>query len=348
MAFLCSCGSIYDISPPAVAPTLVYSMIFIIHGDGDYLYHDRNGNEIQADENTLAAATKIAQKNPNAEVFIFHEKTRRHLLFFFPLPDGEFYYYRNGSLITKKSYWRGNGDFKTEVELYDRSREQTPRNLIKLFLYFGHEIPEYGGQGYDASYPEREFTIHNLAAALGAITQGSSKFDLLILSTCFNGTPYSVAALSPYARYIVASPDNLHLSYFYLGSLENLNTRLTREDVPIFAGKFAQEAFDRLEHDVQTSVTVAVYDVNRVQGYLWSVDSVYSETLRLLEKDRFAPPADHCDCAEDSAYVRPGMSDGVYILYRPPQFGRLKNKLSHSGWECWEEDAKTSTVLKMP
>ena len=77
--------------------TARYSIVCVIHGDGDYLYHDTDGNEYAADEEALAAAKRVAQQNPHAEVFIFHQRPRRHFLFLFPLRDGEFYYYRNGT-----------------------------------------------------------------------------------------------------------------------------------------------------------------------------------------------------------------------------------------------------------
>ena len=79
-----------------------YSILFIIHGDGDYLYHDTAGKEYIADEEALASAKRVAGKNPLAEVFIFHQKSRSHFLFFFPLRDGEFYYYMNGLLIVNE------------------------------------------------------------------------------------------------------------------------------------------------------------------------------------------------------------------------------------------------------
>lgn len=62
-----------------------YSIIFIIHGNGDYLYHDNNNNKYEADEETLAEAIRIAKKNSYAEVFIFHQKPCQSFLFFFHL-----------------------------------------------------------------------------------------------------------------------------------------------------------------------------------------------------------------------------------------------------------------------
>ncbi len=262
-----------------------YSIVFVIHGDGDYLYHDTSGNEYKADEEALAGAKSVAQQNPHAEVFIFHQRPRRHFLFFFPLHDGEFYYYRNGRLIANELYWRDQeqSPFDPEVELYRRFRADNQREMVSMFLYCGHEIPEFGGAGYDASYPDRTFTVHDLADGLKGFTRDSARFDLMVLSTCFGGTPYTIGALGSFARYIIASPDNLHLSYFDLHSLERLDLSLRDGDVHAFAKRFAQQSFDRLTRDIQTAVSVAVYDVDRVQEFLHSVHGTYDHTLTTLK-----------------------------------------------------------------
>ena len=339
--FLSSCSSIRPARhaiPPGEESALPprYSIVCIIHGDSGYLYHDTRGNAYRADEETLARAKRVAERNTQAEVFIFHERHRRHFLLFFPVRDGTFYYYRHGRLLAEESYWRDRGQsrFDPEVELYNRFRAEEQPQLVRLFLYFGHEIPEFGGAGYDASYSHRTFTVADLADGLIRITGDSTKFDLIVLSTCFNGTPHTITALAPYGRYIIASPDNLHLSYFDLGPFEQLDVGLPGGDVSTFAKMFAQHAFDRLTEDIQTAVTVAVYDVNRVQGFLHSVDSVYDQALARL-KGQTPASIEHCDCAEDPAYILPGMSEGVDVFYRPPRFGRSKHKQSHSGWECW-------------
>jgi len=313
-----------------------YSMVFIIHGDGDYLYHDTRGQAHRADEEAFFGAIRVAVRNPQAEVFVFHQRPRRHTLLFFPRRDGKIYYYRHGRLLAKESYWRDQGvsRFDPEVELYHRFRAGEQPQPVRLFLYFGHEIPEFGGAGYDASYSHRMFTVHDLADGLKRFTGDSSKLDLIVLATCFGGTPHTIAALAPYTRTIVASPDNLHLSYLDLHPFERLDVGLRDGDVAAFAKNFARQAFDRLTEDIQTAITVAVYDVDRVQGYLHSVDSVYDHTLTTLmgqEPGSF----EHHDCAEDSAYVLPGMSEGVDVFYRPARFGRSKYKQNHSGWECW-------------
>ncbi len=340
--FLSSCGTSYSVQyeTQRVEDTLTveYSIICIIHGDGDYLYHDTSGHEFKADEEALSKAERIAQQNPRAEIFIFHQKPRRHFLFFFPLHDGEVYYYRNGRLSANELYWRDQEQsrFDPEMGLYRRFRTNNQYKAVRLFLYYGHEIPEYGGAGYDESCPDRTFTVQDLAGGIKGFTSDSVRFDLIVLSTCFNGTPYTINILAPYTRTIIASPDNLHLSYFDLLLFERLDLSLRDGDVPAFAKRLALQAFNRLTRDIQTAVSVVVYDMDRVQGYLNSINSVYTNRMAILN-GQASELVEHCDCAEEPEYVQPWMSEGVDVFYRPARFGRSKHKQNHSGWECWRE-----------
>jgi len=318
-----------------------YSILFIIHGDGDYLYHDTAGKEYIADEEALASAKRVAEKNPLAEVFIFHQKPRSHFLFFFPLRDGEFYYYKNGQLIANELFWRDQevSNLDNEVKFYNSFRAETQLERVNMFLYFGHEIPEFAGAGYDASYPDRTFTVHDLANGMNGFTGDSTKFDLMVLSTCYGGTPYTIGMLGSYARTIIASPGNLHLSYFDINSLESLDLSLQDGYIPAFANRFARQSFDRLTGDIQTEVSVAVYDVDSVQEYLQSVYTTYERTLNTLNEETQAEVTTHkhYDCADIPAYVLPTMNRGVNVFYRPALFGRSKSRQNHSGWECWED-----------
>jgi hypothetical protein len=342
---LCSCSANLPVQREAreaekSKPRIVqYSIVCVIHGDSDYLYHDTSGVEYKADEVALAEAKRVAQQNPLAEVFIFHQSPKRHFLFFFPLRDGEFYYYRNGQLIANELYWRDQkqSNLEPEVELYRRFLTDNQRKMESIFLYCGHEIPEFGGEGYDASYPDRTFTVHDLAVGLKNFTLDSSRFDFMILSTCFGGTPYTIDELGSYSRTIIASPDNLHLSYFDIHSLERLDLSLKDKDPHVFAIRFALHSFDKLTKDIQTAVSVAVYDVDRVRKFLHSVYMIYDSTLTILKSESQTSilQIEHCDCAEIPSYVIPSMKEGVDIFYRPARFGRLKNKKDHSGWECW-------------
>ena len=343
--FLSSCSDNFSVvrddqQTNVSLPPVSYSIICINHGDGDYLYHDASGKEHKADEEALEGLTLAALQNPQAEVFIFHQRPKYRFLFFFPLPDGEFFYYRNGRLAARESYWRDNEQsrFEPEVELYHRFHAESQRAVVKIFLYSGHEIPEFGGTGYDASAPDRRFTVHDLQTGLQGFTGSSAKFDLLVLSACFGGTPYTVGALGSFTRYIIASPDNLHLSYFDFRALNRLDRSLRADSVSAFAQRFARKSFDRLAGSVQTSVTVAVYDVDSTERFIDSVRSAYNKALNALsgETQSLALMTEHCDCADLPEYVLPRMSDGLNVLYRPARFGRSRAKQNHSGWECWK------------
>lgn len=340
LIFLVSCSSDLSIQHETLlTEESEYSLVFIIHGDGNYFYHDTNGNEYIADEVTLEKAKRIAQQNLNAEVFIFHLKPKRHFLLFFPLKDGEFYYYRNGQLAANETYWRDQevSNFDFEAGIYNSFSASNQHETLNMFLYFGHEIPELGGAGYDESYPDRAFNIKHLASGLNSLTSDSTKFDLMILSTCFGGTPYTINTLGPYAKYIIASPENLHLSYFEINLLERLDFNLHERDIHTFAKRFAQQAFDRLTSEIQTAVSVAVYDIDGVQEYSQSIYNIYENDLTTLrgESRVYSATVKHCDCAEITEYVLPTINDGVDVFYRAARFGRSKNKENHSGWQCW-------------
>lgn len=320
----------FGASPPR------YSLVFIVHGDGKYLFHDTLGVARRADEEIVAKARAIAEQNPNAEVLIFHEIKRRHVLFLIPRRDGRAYHYRNGRLVAQECYWRDQGEsrFDPEVRLYHQFAGTRPRPSLQMLFYFGHELPEFASTGYDASYSKRPVTVDDLAAAVKNIAGDSSKVDLLALVTCFGGTPYTIGVLAPYARFIVASPENLHLSYFNLALLAPLDIGSEDGAVAAFADRFARNAFAQLERDVQTAISVVVYDVDSLGGFVTSVAGAYRRALTAVS-ELPVESVEHCDCADDSAYAMPGMSEGLTVLYRSPRFGRAKQKQTHSGWECW-------------
>ncbi len=337
---LCSCSTFPPIpdeqarlSVGEAAPE--YIVVFVIHGDGGYLYHDTEGDSYRADEEVVKAAKEVASSNTTAEVFILHEKPLSHFLFLFPKRDGKFYYYRNGELLAEESYWRdqGNERFEPVQMIYEQFGVQERENPVRLFLYFGHEIPEVNGEGYDASYDNRTFLAGDLGSLLDGLTPDSRKFDLVVLSTCYGGTPHTVGTLSPYARYIMASPGNLHLSHFDVKPFEALEGRLRKGTVQEFARECAVESFERLQEDIQTEISVALYEVEGVQEYVKSVDPHYARSLAELE-ERDVDVAQYCDCAEEEAFVMPGMSNGVEVFFRSARFGRSAGKSGHSGWGC--------------
>jgi hypothetical protein len=96
------------------------------------------------------------------------------------------------------------------------------------------------------------------------------------------------------------------------------------------------QACDRLASNVQTAVCVSVYDVDRVRGYLNSVDRAYNHTLTTLN-GHTPGSIEHCDCADEPQYMLWWMNEVVNVLHRPPRCGRSKQKQNHSEWECWKD-----------
>ena len=113
-----------------------YSVIYLINGDGDYLYHDTNGRPHLADEDKLDEALAVAKHCKKGEVFIFHQKESSGFLFFHT-DNGEFYYYRNGNLVNNETYNRTNSPelFQAELKLYNKYKVKG-ENKNKYFLYF--------------------------------------------------------------------------------------------------------------------------------------------------------------------------------------------------------------------
>src|SRR5690606_23823032 len=172
-----------------------YRIIYFIHGDGNYLFHDNEGNELNAAEKILEQAKIIGSKS-RGEVFIFYNKD-----------DGEFFYYHNGKEIINESYEWGSSDyFTTEAELL--KKYSVSKNINKnVFLYYGHEIPGSESKGYHSSFPDKEFNINIFAKGVRNILTSLliEKFDLVVLSTCRNGNETVLSLLSNCTDYLIAS-----------------------------------------------------------------------------------------------------------------------------------------------
>lgn len=340
---LSACTSVPRVYEEALAKAASprYSIICMIHGDANYVYHDTVGIAHYANEEALAKAHTVARANPEAEVFIFHEKPLSKTLFLFKQRDGDFYYYRNGELAATHSYWRDEGAarFAAQGALYNQFRSKSISAALgratRMLLYFGHEIPEVEGLHYDASYPDSTLTITKFSDDLKSFSPDTKHFDLIVMSTCFNGTPYSISALASHTRFVIASPTNLHLSYFDIAPFEHLESTMSHRGVAPFARLAAKSAFDILSASVQTVVSVGVYDVAKIAGYTQSVDAAYRQALVSLASAPVLTLA-HCDCAEQAPFNSPLMNTGVEVFYRPAKFGRDATKLQHSGWSCWK------------
>ena len=196
-------------------------------------------------------------------------------------------------------------------------------------MYFGHHIPEKSEENYSFSLPGLEFSLAKLTYLFRKweFGPGGSKFDGIILSTCKNGTPFTIHRISPFARYVLASPGNLHLSYFDLSAFMNID-EMKRKKVRNFMNNVAQKSFRKLSKK-KTMVTVSLYRTNSTKKFVEEVEEGYyhilQQTFDIIPRYR--------DCLDFEAFrERSDIGKGVTSYYKPPKFGKLKKKQKHSGW----------------
>lgn len=251
-----------------------YNLIYVIHGDGGYLYHDGNGDAVQADRKTLQEAIAVGRAGAHAEVFIFHQRPRSHFLQLFPLRESRFYHFRAGELVEEVPYFsrRSDAGFLQEAGLYHRRRKAEAGHgppPQRIFLYFGHEIPAHDGFGYHGSMPDVPFNMKILAQGMEAFNNnGKDRFDLTVLSSCSNGSRETASLLYTQTDLLIASPEELHLSYMDSGFFKAIRA----EDFPVIrqlALAFAQHAFHILDQAVHTPVSITLYDTLTMEVHQW-------------------------------------------------------------------------------
>lgn len=337
-------------APPDPMPRAVY----IIHGDADYLYHDADGNRKRADEEAARAAREAARQPEAGEVFLFHQRTGawRKLA---GTRAGIFEHYRAGMLVDKTVYRRRDAGFGSEAALlHERGGRSAAPQRLRL-AYFGHEIIVGTPSAPDGPTARAEATarvpdlagftegLREIAEALGS---GSSPdddadtlrpYELVVLSTCYGGTPAMMRALAPLAHLAVASPAYLHLSYLDARALARGGT----EGAKALADTIAQASFDRLRERTSTEITVAVYDLRAVTppadvGSRLPLNEASSETSPPLAGSSAPREArwDECGQADVSWGGNEEASRGVSLHYQPPRFGPGKDKASRSAWQC--------------
>lgn len=342
-------------SPPG-PPDPLPRAVFIIHGDADYLYHDAEGARKRADEEALRAAREAAMRPDAGEVFVFHQRTGawRKLA---GTRGGTFEHYRAGVLINKTTYRRRDAGFGAEAALLRSHVGNTPSPLRLRLAYFGHEIaippasplPAHDGEAGSIEDPSRALDLAGFTDGLrriaesfgtplpGDTAQSSARpYELVVLSTCYGGTPATIRGLAPFVEYVVASPAYLHLSYLDARALA-----LTRVEEPkALADTIAHASFRRLQDHTSTEITVAVYDVRAT--------SPPPDTAFARRKDEGRPVpspeiaevpggtnAQWDDCARaDTALLGGVGSRGVNLHYQPPRFGAHKNRNTRSAWQC--------------
>ncbi len=318
---------------PAAGENIRYSAVYVIHADGDYLYYDNERNPRQADRKVLREAKLMGEGAAGGEVFIFHQLPERKILWMFPKKDRRLLHYRNGELVRTQRYSPRTDDpvLSAEAELYSEySAGTTSDSLQRFFFYFGHQIPEEGGKGYHRSLPGKEMNTRKFGESLRLFLPSEAhKFALTALSTCNNGSPSTVHLLQPHTGILLASPQNLHLSHIDTRELKLLESEGKIPPVKL-ANAIAEDSFNRLS-DLQTAVTLTVYDMERVGKYISGMASAYRAHLEEQDFNRYD---ESTDCSDLAFLKQFDAGSGVQKWYKPPAFGRKAGKQTHSGWGC--------------
>ncbi|GEM_PF-226621 len=318
--------------PEGAQAPIRFQFIYMVHGDGGYIYHDAGGLRHAADDDAVAQAVEVARNSPAAEVFIFHQKPTA-FLGLFHTSDGSLLYYRRGRLVRTWEYDRDpkDLDFAAEASLY-RARASPPGPLtIRCFAYFGHEIPVTSVIPYSRSRPDAGFVVSTFARGLRRFGAEQKPFDLIVLSACHGGTPAATLALAPYTAWLLAAPGELHLSYLdtraFIG-LEGTDS-MARTDAGRWGRAVAEASYSRLLERTSTGIALALYDTEKTAAYLEAHRNAWVTSGVPRQSAESFP-----DCAGNPAFGDGGNGAGATVWYRPPRFGADKARVFRSGWEC--------------
>jgi hypothetical protein len=312
-----------------------YSVIYYIHADSDYLYHNAAGEPVRGNSKVLDTALRSAEEAESGEVFVFYQRPQKRFLGLFPRRSSQMYHFTNGELTGHVKYRHSDKseDFlTTEARLYDRYRSHSgERDPQSYFLYFGHEISDGDGKKYHLSLPD-------IAVNAGSFTNGIRKFlpaeeqrfNLVVLSTCNNGTPGMADHLMGVADVLLASPQNLHLSHVDTESLGLLESNPGISPIEL-AHSMADETYERLASEVQTAITLTVYDLEVVQNQKHELHTFVMAYGSLGSMQHFS---DNTDCNQFEFFDDETFRQGIKTWYKPARFGRNSTDTTHSGWGC--------------
>lgn len=311
-----------------------YSVIIYIHGDSDYLFHDGDGNRTEADQQALRKAIKVAENAGSGEVFVYHHQPAKHFLWMIPRRTNELYHFVNGEKVRHLKYRRTSADLflKTEADFYkEHSFSRKNKEHQTYFVYFGHEIPEKNYKGYHQTQTDIVVDTDTFVRGAQSFLESDDYiFDLMVLSTCSNGTPAMVNKLTGVTNYLLASPLNLHLSHMDISSLKLLETnpQISADEL---ASAIAEESYSRLSDSIQTVISLTIYDIKAVEKY---IEQLHNRTLSYREAENPNPFRENIDCAELSFFDQDKFSSGVQTFFRPARFGNRSSGNHPSGWGC--------------
>lgn len=338
--------------PDEPAPPLSRT-IYVIEGDADYLYHDAHGNRLQADEVALEKAREAAQAAVHGEVFILHQHTgfMRKL---WGGRAGRLEHYRAGHLVSRTRYTRATPGLTGDVaQLRAHHAPVSAPTAVSpplTLAYFGHEIRAGDSGTSELSITEFARGLERIATALGS--DADQPYAVIVLSTCYGGTPDMMRALAPLAEFVVASPAYLHLSYLEAGLLATYPWPTPTDDAALpvrrhdearrLADSIAAVSFERLRQRTSTEITVAVYDLDTLVPPAFP-SVTYTEEAPVLRRDAWGDCLNLHDARRDGDINR-----GITLHYQPPRFGPGKHVITRSGWQCLLQGTRGREVLPPP
>ncbi len=312
-----------------------YLVIYYIHADSDYLYHNTAGNPVRENQQVLDAALKVAENAKSGEVFVFYQRPEKKFLGLFPRKNSRLYHFTNGEITTRINYrhFDSSEDFlTTEARLYDQYRNHTQEEKKQnYFLYFGHEIPDSEGEKYHRTLPKIAVNTGSFSAGIQKfLLRDDQRFDLVVLSTCNNGTPVMADHLISFSDVLLASPQNLHLSHIDSENLGLLESNPGISSIQL-AHSMADQTYKRLESEIQTTITLTVYDFEVVQKFKNELHAFSMAYDALGSMQHFS---DNVDCMQIAFFDDDTFKKGLKTWYRPARFGRISLTSIHSGWGC--------------
>lgn len=312
-----------------------YTVIYYIHADADYLYHDAAGNPVRGNRQVLETALSVGEESESGEVFIFYQKPEKKFLGLFPRKKSRLYHYKNGELASRVNYRHSDKKedfFTTEARIHDQYRTHSKsENHRNFFLYFGHEIPDDDGKKYHRTKPDIAVNAESFTSGIqNFLMNDNQRYHLVVLSTCNNGTTNMAENLMPFSDVLLASPQNLHLSHIDSDSLSLLdsNPEISANEL---AHSMAEQTYKRLEAQIQTAITLTVYDLEIIHEYK---NELKDFSMAYNDLGRRQNYSDNDDCNQASFFDEEVFSKGLKTWYKPARFGRKSRSNTHSGWGC--------------
>jgi hypothetical protein len=306
-----------------------YSFIFQIHEDASYDFHTKKGEKKFGHKEAYKQAKKLAVTCTSCEVFIFREM-KKNISY-----SGKVEYFLNGKRKSRLYHKREQDEKDLEFfQKHSLNLKQKEQKIKTFFTYFGHSIPEATIEGYSHSLPHLKFGIKYLENRLGRLGAGGDSgylFDGIILSSCHNGTPFILNRLVPFARYVIASPENLHLSYLdispflEIGKQKDTSTlKLLKKIIDTSMETFEQRA-------IKTFTVLSLYQIQEIKATLAEVSLLYEKNLTEITHF-FSNYKDCQEVSEISPFLKK-MSNYIYTKSNNPFFS-TKPTQEHSGLSC--------------